>query len=508
VPACYYAGVSAFDPKQTLAGEHQGGPQILVEIPREEAHRPQVISDATKSGLETMLRYERKKDTKAVGAKHMSLRGALTPMVVGVSLGLTGPCLASDVELVSTSSAGVQGNDFSVRPEISCDGSRIAFVSMARNLDEAHPNPANLNIYLRERSKGSTWLVSVGPGGVVDGGTSVDPAISGTGRFVAFSSTSGTLVDGLHPRGKQIYLFDAATAEIVMVSMGMDGLPGNGESGYPSISADGQVVAFASKASNLVPGDKNGYSDVFAYDVVSKTLRRVSVSSESAEGVGDSDQASVSGDGKWVGFRSSASNLVNGDVNHVDDVFVYDLSNAKTQLVSFGGAGNVQGDGDSSEPSLSSDGQLIAFSSAATNFATDRNGMNDIYVHDLKANITILASRTRYGSAANSFSAQPRISADGTHVAFLSAASDLVPKDQNARRDIFVSEFRTGKIQRINTGPEGEEANGNSFQPAISCEGTVVAFRSGSGNLIKKDSNFTDDVFVRVVSSKRSAAEK
>lgn len=421
-------------------------------------------------------------------------------LVLFLALAIAPDALASSVKLVSQSSSGAQGNAFSVRPEISCDGRRIAFISMGGNLDEARPDPPNLNIYLRSRDAGTTRLVSVGPSGIPTG-TSVDPSLSGSGRYVAFSSNSDSLVEGIQPTGKQVYLFDAQSSRIVLASRGTDGRAGNANSGYPSISADGSKVAFSSEASNLVANDTNAASDVFVFDLDNGEVRRVSTSSAGEQANGPSDQASISAEGTRVAFRSAATNLVPDDHNNVQDIFLRDLPGATTGLASVGDDG-TQGDAPSSEPSLSRDGNRLAFSSAASNFSSlDGNHVDDIYLRDFAADKTTLVSRAGNGAAGNGFSVQPRISADGSRVVFLSAASSLVPNDQNGRRDIFLVTVASGTTQRINTGPSGEEANGNSYQPALSCDGSAIAFRSGARNLIDADANFTDDVFVSDVAA-------
>jgi Tol biopolymer transport system component len=403
----------------------------------------------------------------------------------------------SPVNLVSKSSSGAQGDAFSVRPEISCDGQRIAFISMSGNLDEARPNPGTLHIHLRNRDAGTTQLVSAGPTGTPGAGSSVDPSISGSGRYIAFSSTADGLVEGIRARSKQVYLFDAQTSGIVLVSRGADGIAGNADSGYPGISADGRKVAFASEASNLVAGDTNAVSDVFLFDLASGTIQRASVGASGEQASGPSDQAAISADGSRVAFRSAASNLVPEDVNNVPDVFLRDISAGTTSRVSVGRGKDSEGDAASAEPSLSRDGNLIAFTTAASNLSSfDANGVDDIYVRNVLARTTTLVSRASDGLAGNGYSVQPRISADGSRIVFLSAASSLVPGDANGRRDIFLVPIAGGPAQRINTGPAGEEANGNSYQPAISCDGSSVAFRSGASNLVESDANFTDDVFV------------
>src|SRR5262249_50865216 len=149
-----------------------------------------------------------------------------------------------------------------------------------------------------------------------------------------------------------------------------------------SLSADGRFAAFAASSNNLVPNDTNGVSDIFVRDRATNTTTRVSVSSAGAQANNGSLQPALSADGRFVAFQSSASNLVPGDTNGRSDIFVHDRVTGVTTRVSVADEG-VQADGDSSQPTLSADGRFVAFSSSATNLVTgDTNGVMDVFVHD------------------------------------------------------------------------------------------------------------------------------
>ena len=166
------------------------------------------------------------------------------------------------------------------------------------------------------------------------------------------------------------------------VSVGPGNAQGNGRSFIPALSADGRYAAFYSDASNLVAGDTNGARDVFVRDLQTGETTRVSVSTSGAEANGDSFAPAVSSDGRFVAFASSASNLVDGDTNDANDVFVRDRQTNTTTRVSVGFDGS-QANGGSDQPSLSGDGRLVAFTSAATNIvAGDLNGVRDAFVYD------------------------------------------------------------------------------------------------------------------------------
>jgi Tol biopolymer transport system component len=167
--------------------------------------------------------------------------------------------------------------------------------------------------------------------------------------------------------------------DISRVSVDSLEVEGNSNSFSPSISGDGLYVAFASRASNLVVDDTNGSDDIFVHDTVTATTTRVSVDSAGVEGNSNSFRPSISGDGRYVAFASRASNLVAGDINGSDDIFVHDTFTATTTRVSVGSAG-VEGNSNSFDSSINWDGSYVAFQSAASNLvAGDTNGSDDIF---------------------------------------------------------------------------------------------------------------------------------
>lgn len=167
-----------------------------------------------------------------------------------------------------------------------------------------------------------TELVSVGPGGARGNSGSYAPSVSASGRFVAFESFAGTLVAGDTNGMTDVFLRDRQAGATHRLSLGPSGRQGNADSENPAVSADGRFVAFQSLASNLVPGDTNGVTDIFVRDRQTSTTRRVSLGPGGVQAIGDSYFASISGDGRFIAFESLASNLVPGDSNDTGDVFV------------------------------------------------------------------------------------------------------------------------------------------------------------------------------------------
>jgi Tol biopolymer transport system component len=287
-------------------------------------------------------------------------------------------------------------------------------------------------------------------------------------------------------------------AETTRVSLGPYGAQGNGNSFEPAISADGRFVAFASDASTLVAGDTNAASDIFVRDRQTATTTRVSVGADGAQGDRSSSEPAISADGRFVAFASEASNLVPGDTNDAQDVFVRDRQTAKTTRVSVG-AHRTQSNAESFGPAISANGRHVAFSSEASNLVPgDTNRASDVFVHDRQTTTTTRVSFGDYRTQGNDRSTEPAISADGRYVAFSSGASNLVPGDTNDAQDVFVRDRWTAKTTRVSLGDYGRQGNAESFGPAISANGRYVAFFSDATNLVPGDTNGNSDVFVRI----------
>jgi Tol biopolymer transport system component len=281
-----------------------------------------------------------------------------------------------------------------------------------------------------------------------------------------------------------------------LISLAVDGGETDGASFTPAISADGRYVAFTSAASTLVSGDSNGAEDVFVFDRVERTTERVSLSGRGAEGTGPSYDPSISSDGRYVAFTSAASNLTAGDGNEELDVFVRDRKQGVTVLASVGPQGRM-GDGASVASSISGDGRLVAFESDADSLVPrDSNHTGDVFVHDLVTGATRLLSVAGNGLQTESPSFGPSISADGTSVAFESFSARLVPDDTNGALDVFVVDVPSGNIDRVSLSTDGGQANDRSYSPSISADGRIVAFASFANNVVPDDTNGLLDVFL------------
>jgi Tol biopolymer transport system component len=417
--------------------------------------------------------------------------------VIGAAL-LTLPAGASTspTTRVSVATSGAQANGHSLAPAISADGRFVAFYSEASNLVAGDTNRAR-DVFVHDRQTGETTRVSVASDGAQANGPSFAPAISGDGRYVVFSSSASNLVPGDTNNADDIYLRDRVANTTTRISMGEAGTQPNAGSYAPAISTNGNVIAYESDASNLVRGDTNGERDVFVYDRSSGTTTRVSVSSSGTEGDAPSGQAALDADGGIVAFSSFADNLIPVDENFTADVFVYDRAAATTTRVSVY-TGDYEADGNSFHPSLSADGRFVAYDSDSFNLAWfDPDEGPDVYVWDRAAGVISTASVDDAGNLGNDSSAEPSISADGRYVAYWSDATDIVPGDENSASDIMFFDRQSGGADRLSVTNAGQEADGESTKPSMSADGTLVAYQSAATNLVSGDSNHKTDIFVR-----------
>jgi Tol biopolymer transport system component len=413
----------------------------------------------------------------------------------------TSAAAAQDTLRVSVSSSGHQSNgdsDFWVSPAISADGKTVAFYSQATNLVPADLNNVQ-DIFVRDRVSGTTERVSVDSSGTEANGDSLYPSISADGQVVAFASLASNLVSGDTNATVDIFVHDRSTGVTERVSVDSTGAQGNGYCYYPTISADGRVVAFGSDASNLVAGDTNARTDVFVHDRTTGATERVSVDSSGGEGnygSGTFPKVALSPDGQLVAFDSAADNLVAGDVNLTGDIFVHDRATGLTELISVDSAG-VQGNDLSYDTSLSADGRFVAFRSQASNLVSgDTNSASDIFVRDRTAGTTERISVSTTGQEANLFCESVSISGDGSLVTFFSGASNLVPGDTGGFEDAFVHDRSRATTERISVNSNGGQGNSGSGYPALSADGLVVVFDSYATNLVTGDTNGKRDVFV------------
>jgi hypothetical protein len=384
----------------------------------------------------------------------------------------------------------------SANPSISADGRYAAFDSAATSLVSGDTNGVR-DVFVRDRIAGATYLISKSSAGVEGDTASYRPSFSSDGRYVAFHSYATNLVSGDTNGKEDVFVRDRQTGTTMLVSKDSAGVVGNDHSYVASISADGRYVAFVSVATNLVAGDSNGAEDVFVRDRQTGTTWLVSRNSAGVEGDAGSSVPSISTDGRYVTFESDATNLVAGDTNGKTDVFVRDRQTGTTTLVSKNSAG-VEGNDHAYDPSISADGRYVAFWSPATNLVTgDTNAALDIFVRDRNTGTTWRVSKSSAGVEGDAGSTYSKISADGRYVTFNSEATNLVAGDTNGYADIFVRDRQTGTTTLVSKNSAGVQGEYASYSATISADGRYVVFQSVATNLVTGDTNGIRDIFVR-----------
>ena len=409
----------------------------------------------------------------------------------GVALLLTGAVAAQSTSLVSV--AGQLPNDDAYAPAISPDGRYVAF--------QWYNNFTQADVLLSDRLTGAIERISVNSNEVKGDSYSYVPTPTPDVRYVAFSSWATNLVagdtNGPYPLGHDVFVRDRLNGTTERVSIGSLGQQGDDQSFHPAISADGRYVAFTSYAANLVAGDANGVEDVFIRDRVAGTTELVSLDSSGMQANGGVSCASISTDARYVTFYGSASNLVPGDTNGTMDVFVRDRLTGTTERVSVD-SGGAQGNSDSYGGPISPDGRYVAFHSTAKNLVPgDTNGKMDVFLRDRQTGTTERLSVDSGGTQGDGDSSDPALTPDGRFAAFQSMASNLVAGDTNGKSDIFVRDRQLG-TQRVSVDSNGGQGNAESgFQgPSLSLDGRYVAFDSRA-ELDPADTNDYDDIYVR-----------
>jgi len=395
---------------------------------------------------------------------------------------------------ISVTSDELEAHGDSVDAAVSDNGRFVAFASDATDLVTGDTN-GKTDIFVRDRLNGTTERVSVDSdeAQALDG-DSTHPAISGDGRFVVFRSGATNLRANDNIVLYELYLRDrtAGTTEVVSVS---DDEQGVGSADYPDISADGRYVAFQSNDVPFPDRTALGRLDIFVRDRTAGTTELVSISdSEEQASGGGSGYPTISDDGNLVAFESSANNLSPDDVQIHSNIFLRNRSAGTTALVDVSSA-EEQANYQSAGAVISANGQFVAFISSADNLVPNDTDIYDVFVRDLVAGTTEKVSFSSDEVAANSNSVIAAISGDGRFVAFDTYATNLDDTDTYYSSDIFVRDRLLGTTERVSTTAEAGPGD-NSFNPSISADGGVVAFESEATDLVSDDTNGNFDAFV------------
>lgn len=508
--------------------------------------------DASASGpVELISRADPASPPRAVGAaseasvsadgRYVAFLSTSPNLVPGQNDGNHGPDVflwdrdAGTVTLVSRSSADPSraGSAASISPRISADGHWVVFLSQATDLIPGQIDGVGISsttdVFLWNRTTGAMVLVSrsTASPATAGNGDAFALSISNDGAYMTFQSFASDLVSGTDTNSfPDVFLYDRAAGTITLVShaSGAPATAGNSASGAPVISADGQSVAFTSQATDLVAGqtDANSMSDIFLYDRTAGTSVLVSHASGSATTAGNGYCVAprISADGRWTAFVCNASDLVAGQTGgNISNVFLYDWTTGASILVSHASGSATSGGNDvSGEPSISADGAYVAYSSLASDLVAGQTeaagAASDVFLFDRLAGTSVLVSGAS-GSAtatANAASVGPVLSQDGSRLAFVSAATDLLSNqsDANGVSDIFLWTLSTGNLDLVShrgplisiSGPAkpllpAVTGNGTSTGPALSSDGAYVAFTSLASDLTPaSDTNKNTDVFL------------
>lgn len=396
------------------------------------------------------------------------------------------------LERVSLGDGEEEANDLSIAPSVTTDGLFVVFESDATNL-VANDTNGDRDLFARNPIAGTTERVSLTSAGTQANGASYNADTSATGQFVLFMSSATNLVAGDSNGLTDVFIRDRTNGTTELISTGLAGAGGNGISGYPRISPDGVLVVFRSIANNLVANDTNGVYDCFVQNVATGTRSRI-LTSTGDEFNADCEDAVVSNGTRRVALESEATNVTPGDTNGFSDIFVVTASNSSVQRVSVSSTG-VEGNGNSLQPSVSDSGLFIAFASFADNLIlSDTNNVADIFVHNLATGNTRRVSVTSSGEAANGQSIQPFISQDGRYVLFSSTATNL-PGGTGGFYQLYIHDRVTGITELVSKDANGNPGNDSSTAAALSANNQIVVFESDASNLVPDDTNLEVDIF-------------
>ena len=395
---------------------------------------------------------------------------------------------------------------------------------LTRNGNNIWQDLAATRIAIQPTTFPTVYLASTtGTGGASPSGNarSDNPALSADGRYTVFASDASNLVAGDTNGVRDIFLFDSQTSLVRRLNLSQQGVQATAPSEHPTLSGNGRQAAFASDAANLVIGDVNGFTDLFAVDTLTGAIALQTLAADGTQANGSSFRPMLSHTGRFLVFESTATNLVaGGTAPGVSHVYLRDRDvsnsgildtpgNTATVLVDLA-PGGAAGNAAATQAAVSADGQFVAFASRATNLVANPTtaGRQHIYVRQVPAGATLLVSVDSAGAEADADSRHPAISrnpgvpagpaADGRWVAFTSDAANLVPADANGMADVFVADRVTGAVTRVSVSSAGVEAidptvttvTGSrlgSLNPSVSATGRFVTFVSLANNLAPGD---------------------
>lgn len=459
---------------------------------------------------------ERPETTKALAGQRPSRGGwrsikrasaAVTAIVLvtgALSLVLSGPAQAAtgpDTQLVSVAADGGPANGWADRPVMSGGGRYVTFDSDATNLVPG-VTTSQRRIYRRDLGDGRTDLVTVEVGGKPTSDWSSYSWPSADGNLVAFTSDDDRLTSSGTVR-RSVFVRNMTTGVTSLVSQNNAGVPANAASTRPTMSRDGRFVAFSSTASNLTSAGGNRQSQVYLRDTVAGTTQLISVNNSGALANALSYRGFVSSDGRYVVFDSRATNLVPGTNNSVERIYLRDTVAHTTTLVSARPDGTPA---TGSRPYMTPDAHSVVFNTNDALLPSDQGGHTDVYVWDRWTGSISRPSVALNGADGTGDSLRGIASDDARYVAFNSFSTNLVTSDKNGHGDVFVRDQQNGVTYLVSRSWSGGGANGRSFRPVPSADGSEITYLSNARNLVAGDSSQDMQVYAASLASVEAAA--
>lgn len=435
-------------------------------------------------------------------------------LLLAAVLATASPALAQHAGVVSrmsVSSTGEEGNEGGSTPVMSADGRYVTFQSSSTNLVPNDTND-NTDIFVHDTATGVVQRVSIAWNGMEARDDSRCPTISADGRYVAFLSQAWNLYPGGANLGRprwDVYVHDRQTGTTIPVSRAPDGGEPDGESGCPTISADGRRIAFASRAGNLTPFGGGGRDDVFLHDLDKQKTRLISRTAGGRAGNGHSYGAVISADGSTIAFLSQATDLDGAALPAASRSFirsfVRDIEAGTTEVIDVTPQlPSLIPDGSSTDLALSADGRRVAFVSWATNLVSPpppSGRFNNVYLRDRDAGRTTLVSYqdTLYDDCdpgpgvhvcEGSESLAPAISGDGRYVSFASYSRRLLPMSFTWAPQVYLHDSLGGRLRRVSVDEYGQDA-ACSGDSSLSHDGEIITLAS-DGGIVPQKNGFRD----------------
>lgn len=398
---------------------------------------------------------------------------------LGCSVALSAQVLS--LEQPSTNAGGQAANSetFSTNSShgraLSRNGRWFVFRSAATNLI---PGVSGTQVYLYDRQFRIFELISVGSQGAGDS-SSLNPAVSGDGRYVVFYSEASNLVANDSNGVGDIFVRDRLDQQTRRVSLTAQGAQLTAASNFAAISGDGRTVAFATPGSP--PNSTLEYLQVYVMDLATGLPELVSRTPSGGAGAGNSRDPALSADGRKVVFESNAE-LFGAAPTFQDTIYLYDRDSGQMEKINVPAAGGIAGPGNS--PSISDDGQRVAFSTSARLDLMDNNLVTDAYVRDRRSGSTMLASLASDGNAINVGAFYPVISADGAWLIYASSGANVVPGGIFGSSQLYVRNLDSGAVALVSTDRNGNATNGGVIFPVVGGNASVVGFPSTASNLM------------------------